>query len=154
LTFLPENCKVRCRGQSLTNLYRALFIRLQPAAIVLSHCDQYGERTIIMQTSLIISIILTGILVTMTATAETPPGMAKATFAVHCYDVGASALDGKPGVVSVERGWSGAREVDRVVYDPKQISLGQLENWLKAAGTYVSTLESATNETSEKEVPQ
>ena len=70
------------------------------------------------------------------------------------YDVGASTLDGKPGVVSVERGWSGAREVDQVVYDPKQVSLGQLENWLKAANTYVGTLESATNETSEKEMPQ
>jgi hypothetical protein len=131
-----------------------LLFRLQPVAIVLSSCEQFGERTIIMQTSFIIAIILTGILVAMTATAETPPVMAKATFAVHCYDVGASALDGKPGVVSVERGWSGAREVDRVVYDPKQVSLGQLENWLKAADTYVSTLESATNETSEKEMPQ
>jgi len=107
-----------------------------------------------MQISLFISIMLTGLLVAINATAETPSGMAKATFAVHCYDVGASALDGKPGVVSVERGWSGAREVDRVVYDPKHVSLGELESWLKAADTYVDTLESTTKGMSEKEMSQ
>jgi peptide methionine sulfoxide reductase MsrA len=107
-----------------------------------------------MRTALIISIMLTGLLVAINATAEAPSGMAKATFAVHCYDVGASVLDGKPGVVSVERGTSGARELDRVVYDPEQVSLGQLENWLKAADTYVGTLESTTSEILEKEMSQ
>lgn len=95
-----------------------------------------------MQTSIVISaVLMTIILFACTATADVPPGMAKATFVVHCYDVGASALAGKPGVLSVERGWSGAREVDRVIFDPRHVSVAQLENWLKEADTYVSTLE-------------
>ncbi len=95
-----------------------------------------------MKTSLLISVIfLTGLLRTAGAATEMPADMAKATFAVHCYDVGANALAGKPGVISVERGWSGAREVDRVVYNPREVSLRQIETWLKESDTYVSTLE-------------
>jgi len=105
-----------------------------------------------MQTTIFISVILTLVLVTLNATAEAPAGMAKATFAVHCYDVGASALSGKPGVVSVERGWSGAREVDRVVYNPREVTLMQLEGWLKEADTYVGTLEHTPGASPEKEM--
>ena len=89
---------------------------------------------------------------TGTATAEMPAGMAKATFAVHCYDVGVSALSGKPGVIEVKRGWSGVREVDRVVYDPQLVSLMQLENWLREADTYISTLEHSPGTEAMKEM--
>ncbi len=99
-------------------------------------------------------IMMTALLLACTATAEIPPGMAKATFAVHCYDVGVSALSGKPGVVSVERGWSGAREIDRVVYDPQVVSVMQLENWLKEADTYISTLETSMSKEPAKEMSQ
>jgi len=95
-----------------------------------------------MRTLILTVGILTGALLLACAAApEIPAGMAGATFAVHCYDVGASALDGKPGVIAVQRGWSGGNEVDRVVYDPEAVSLLQLENWLKDADTYVGTLE-------------
>ena len=95
-----------------------------------------------MRTSIIISAtLLTFALFAFKVTAEIPPGMAKATFVVHCYTVGVDALSGKPGVFSVEPGWSGAREVDRVIFNPQQVSVNQLENWLKEANTYVSTLE-------------
>jgi hypothetical protein len=95
-----------------------------------------------MKTALLISVIfLNGLLQNAGAAAEMPADMAKATFAVHCYDVGANALAGKPGVISVERGWSGAREIDRVVFNPREVSLRQIEAWLKEADTYVSTLE-------------
>ena len=108
-----------------------------------------------MQSSLLLSIILlSGLLIVASASAETPSGMAEATFVVHCYDVGVSALSGKPGVIAVERGWSGTREIDRVVYDPQKVSLPQLENWLRAADTYVSTLQSSINSPSEKEMSQ
>jgi hypothetical protein len=108
-----------------------------------------------MQRPLLIPfIMMTTLLLACTATAEVPPGMAKATFVVHCYDVGVSALGGKPGVVSVERGWSGAREVDRVVYDPQVVSVMQLENWLKEADTYIMTLETIINENPAKEMAQ
>jgi len=96
--------------------------------------------------------LLTILLVVFGAAAEPPPGMAKITFVVHCYDVGAHALDGKPGVLSVERGWSGSREVDRVVYNPKEVSITQLEDWLKAADTYVTTLEQTVSTESAKEI--
>jgi hypothetical protein len=105
-------------------------------------------------TTLFVAITLTALLIAAGVPAATSSGMANATFAVHCYDVGARALTGKAGVVSVERGWSGAREVDRAVYDPQQVTLGQLENWLKEADTYVSTLESSMTATSAKEMSQ
>jgi len=95
-----------------------------------------------MQTSFIISAtLLTFVSFAFKVTAEPPPGMAQATFVVHCYTVGSDALSGKPGVISAVPGWSGTREVDRVVFNPQQVSITQLENWLKAADTYVSTLE-------------
>lgn len=71
---------------------------------------------------------------------EIPPGAASVTFAVHCYDVGAAALAERPGVLRVERGWHGWNEVDRVLYDPRQVSVSQMEQWLKEAGTYEETI--------------
>ena len=108
-----------------------------------------------MQSSLIFSAALLSVLLfAFTVPAEIPPGMAKATFVVHCYTVGVHALSGKPGVLSVAPGWSGAREVDRVVFNPKQVSITQLENWLKEADTYVSTLESSMSSEPAKEMSQ
>lgn len=108
-----------------------------------------------MQTSLVISAtLLSLVLFAFRVTAEIPPGMAKATFVVHCYTVGDDALSGKPGVISVDPGWSGAREVDRVIFNPQQVSLTRLENWLKEAGTYVSTLEVSTSSESVKGMSQ
>ena len=63
-----------------------------------------------------------------------------ATFAVHWYDVGKAALEGRPGVKSVESGWHKFREVNRVVYDPKKTTLQQMERWLKDTGTYIDTV--------------
>lgn len=106
-----------------------------------------------MQTSfIIVAALLTVSLLAYNVTAEIPPGMAKATFVVHCYTVGDNTLSGKPGVVSVEPGWSGAREVDRVIFDPQEVSVSQLENWLKEAGTYVSTLKTSMGHEPAKEL--
>jgi hypothetical protein len=60
-------------------------------------------------------------------------------------------LAGKPGVLSVEPGWRGAREVDRVIFNPQEVSIYQLEDWLKEADTYVSTLETSTSASPAKE---
>ena len=49
---------------------------------------------------------------------------------------------------------SGAREVDRVVYDPQAVTLVQLENWLKDANTYVSTLSHSMSTEPVKEMAQ
>lgn len=107
-------------------------------------------QTMIMSAALFLTVSL----IACSATAEPPPGMAQATFAVHCYDVGAHALDGKPGVISVARGWQGSREVDRVVYNPDKVSILQLEDWLKEAETYVDTLEQSLSTATDKETSQ
>src|SRR5210317_1656959 len=106
-----------------------------------------------MQTTFIVIVtLLTLTLAVFNATAKAPPEAAKATFVVHCYDVGVSALEGRPGVLSVEPGWSGSREVDRVVFNPQQVSVTQLETWLKEAGTYLETLETDMSKEPAKEM--
>ena len=75
---------------------------------------------------------------------------ARATFEVHCYTVGEHALKGQPGVFSVEPGWRNFREVDRVVYDPAVISIGQMEQLLRQADTYVATVEDEEIKSDEK----
>lgn len=85
------------------------------------------------------------ILVLLALVGSGPPAgaaaTARATFAVHCYDVGAGALEHRQGVQKIERGWQGFHEVDRVQYDPQQVSREQLERWLRQAGTYIRTLD-------------
>ena len=108
-----------------------------------------------MQTSFIISAtLLTLVLFAFKVTAEIPPGMARATFVVHCYTAGFDALSGKRGVLSVDPGWSDAREVDRVIFNPQLVSVNQLENWLKEADTYLSTLEISMSTEPAKEMLQ
>jgi hypothetical protein len=82
--------------------------------------------------------ILLGLAATIAYTAD-GGGKERATFAVGCFDVGASALKGKPGVISVSKGWQGGREVNRVSYDPQQVTIDEMEAWLKHAGTYIGT---------------
>jgi len=53
--------------------------------------------------------------------------------------VGFAALDGQPGVLSVEKGWRRFKEVNRVVYDPAKITIEQMEKRLRDAGTYRAT---------------
>jgi len=55
--------------------------------------------------------------------------------------VGAAALEGQPGVLSVEKGWRGTSEVNRVVYDPDKVTVEQMEGWLRKAGTYIRTVQ-------------
>ena len=68
-------------------------------------------------------------------------GQAEATFVVSWYDVGVHALAGRAGVLSVERGWHGSSEINRVVYDPEKIDLEHMEKLLKKSGTYIRTVE-------------
>jgi len=87
------------------------------------------------------SLSLAAVLAVACSGAELPAGTKQATFVVHCYDVGADALEGRPGVLAVARGWQELHEVDRVSFDPQLVSVEDLEAWLKEAGTYVRTLE-------------
>ena len=54
--------------------------------------------------------------------------------------MGVAALEGQPGVLSVEKGWRRFKEVNRVVYDPAKITIEQMEQHLREAGTYRATI--------------
>lgn len=84
--------------------------------------------------------VLIGLMVNSPAVAEEMNQKALRTFVVHCYDVGARSLEQRPGIVSVKRGWHGAEEINTVTYDPQQVTVPQMESWLKEADTYVRTL--------------
>ncbi len=64
----------------------------------------------------------------------------KVVFGVHCYDDGAKALRGMPGVIRIEKGFRSFREIDTVYYDPAVITVEKMENALKQAGTYRETI--------------
>ncbi len=84
--------------------------------------------------------LLCGLLPGSTAFSAEHAGTATATFAVSCFDVGASALQGKKGVVSVGKGWLGSSEINTVVYLPDTVSVKRMEDWLRNAGTYRRTI--------------
>lgn len=44
-------------------------------------------------------------------------------------------------MLAVEKGFHGFQEVNRVVYDPRQVTVPRMEEWLRGAGTYVQTVE-------------
>ena len=60
----------------------------------------------------------------------------EATFYVHWYSVGASALEGLDGVTDVTKGFRGSKEINTVTYDPEKVSVEQMTEALKEAGTY------------------
>ena len=66
-------------------------------------------------------------------------GTSKVTFKVKCYDDGKTALQGLKGVQKVETGFHYIHETDTVYYDPKLISIKEMETALKKTGTYVGT---------------
>jgi hypothetical protein len=59
---------------------------------------------------------------------------------VRWYDVGKAALAGQPGIISIRNGWLDSKEVNHVEYDPKRITIKQMEKLLIKSGTYLSTV--------------
>lgn len=70
--------------------------------------------------------------------AEEPLG-STTTFYVQWYDVGKKALVGLEGVNKVTKGFRYFREINTVYYDPTVITVEEMEEALKKAGTYVGT---------------
>jgi len=64
----------------------------------------------------------------------------KVVFKVKCYDEGKAALQGLKGIQKIETGFHYIHEVDTVYYDPKMITIEEMEAALKKAGTYVGTI--------------
>ena len=71
--------------------------------------------------------------------AEEKAGVSKVVFYVAWYDVGKAALDGLQGVIRVEKGFRGFKEINTVSYDPDLITIKEMEKALKEAGTYQGT---------------
>ena len=67
--------------------------------------------------------------------AQEPYGSA-VTFYVQWYDVGKKALEGLEGINKVTRGFRGFREINTAYYDPAVVTVEEMENALKKAGTY------------------
>jgi hypothetical protein len=65
----------------------------------------------------------------------------KAVFKVKCYDEGRATLQGMKGIKKIETGFHYVHETDTVYYDPKMITIADMESALKKAGTYVETIE-------------
>jgi hypothetical protein len=55
--------------------------------------------------------------------------------------VGKAALEGRPGVLSVGKGWLGRSEINTVIYQPGKVSVESMEKWLREAGTYIRTVQ-------------
>jgi len=60
--------------------------------------------------------------------------------------VGKAALEGLTGVIKVENGFKGFREINKVCYDSALITIGEMEEALKRAETYVGTLRLETKD--------
>lgn len=67
-------------------------------------------------------------------------GMSKVIFKVKCYDEGKAALQGLKGIQKIETGFHYVHETDTVYYDPKVITIKDMETALKRAGTYLETI--------------
>jgi len=67
-------------------------------------------------------------------------GQAEVIFVVTWYDVGKAALEGLHGVLKVENGFRFFKEINTVFYDPKIITIEEMEKVLKKAGTYKETV--------------
>ena len=94
-----------------------------------------------MKSLIILSGLILGALIFVTGVnGGTATDRASATFVVRWYDVGAYALEGRSGVLSVEKGWRGSREINRVVYDPEKTDVHKIKKLLKKSGTYIKTV--------------
>jgi len=90
---------------------------------------------------LILSLLLVSLLTMQCTSGEkAAAGTARAVFAVSWFDVGKAALAGRPGIISVENGWRGSNEVNRVVFDPGLTSVEKMEKRLIRSGTYIRTI--------------
>ncbi len=66
--------------------------------------------------------------------------ISKVMFKVKCYDEGKTTLQRLKGVQKIETGFHYVHETDTVYYDPKVITIKDMETALKKAGTYLETI--------------
>ncbi len=66
--------------------------------------------------------------------------ISKVIFNVKCYDEGEAVLQGLKGIQKIETGLLYAYETDTVYYDPKIITIKDMETALKRAGIHLETI--------------
>ena len=69
------------------------------------------------------------------------PESSKVVFFVSWYDVGKAALEGLNGIEKVDKGFHDFKEINTVWYNPALIGIDEMEKALKAAGTYLGTVQ-------------
>ena len=87
--------------------------------------------------AMIFLLLVTG---SIFSNAEEKTGVSKVVFYVAWYDAGKAALEGLQGVIKVEKGFRGFKEINTVSYDPTLITIKEMEEALKKAGTYQGTV--------------
>ena len=65
--------------------------------------------------------------------------LSTAVFYVQWYDVGETALDGMEGIKRIEKGFHNSKEINTVHYESSKITIEEMEDALKKAGTYLGT---------------
>jgi len=85
-------------------------------------------------------LLLSGAIGSKVSTNESFASLQEATFVVAWYDVGKDALDGREGIVRVDKGMRNYGEINTVVFDPEKIQMNEMEEALKNAQTYIRTV--------------
>ena len=73
------------------------------------------------------------------ALAENPE-LSTAVFYVEWYDVGKAALEGLDGIKRIENGFQNFKEINTVYYEASKITIEEMQEVLRKAGTYLGTL--------------
>ena len=68
------------------------------------------------------------------------PELSTAVFYVQWYDVGKAALEGLEGIKRIEKGFHNSKEINTVYYEASKITIEEMENALRKAGTYQGTV--------------
>ena len=68
------------------------------------------------------------------------PELSTAVFYVQWYDVGETALEGLEGIKRIEKGFHNSKEINTVYYESSKITIEEMEDALKKAGTYIGTV--------------
>ena len=68
------------------------------------------------------------------------PELSTAVFYVQWYDVGKTALEGLEGIKRIEKGFHNSKEINTVYYESSKITIEEMEDALKKAGTYLGTV--------------
>ena len=68
------------------------------------------------------------------------PQLSTAVFSVQWYDVGEAALEGLEGIKRVDKGFHNFKEINTVYYDASIITIEEMADALRKAGTYQGTV--------------